>query len=151
MSRSSSPFHIQHIARPAHIERILVTVSNGRAFTPESIRLQLIQEGYQITLDGARRSLDLGAKLGIFDRSNHSAYKLTVCGQACRDLALYRREVYCDIMHFLLFATWEFGGHQDYWSWSYAKTCAILWSDSPAIKGRKTIWLMSRTSAESVV
>lgn len=147
MSKSSSPFHVQHIARPAHIECILVTVSNDQVFAPESIRLQLTQEGYQVTLDGTRRSLDLGAKLGIFDRSNRSAYKLTARGQACRNLALYRREVYCDVMHFLLFATWELGGHQDYWSWSYAKTCEILWRDRPVIKGRKTIF--GQLSAEA--
>ena len=147
MRKSSIPFHVQHIARPAHIERILVTVSKDQVFAPESMRLQLTQEGYQITLDGARRSLDLGAKLGIFDRLNRSAYELTVRGQACRNLALYQREVYCDIMHFLLFATWELGGHQDYWSWSYAKTCEILWSDSPAIKGRKAIF--GQLSAEA--
>ena len=140
MPKSPIPFHVQHIARPAHIERILITVSNDQVFTPEFIRLQLTQDEYQITLDGARRSLDLGAKLGIFDKSNRSTYALTAHGQTCRNLALYQHEVYCDVMHFLLFATWELGGHRDYWSWSYTKTCEILWRDSPTIKGRKTIF-----------
>ena len=107
MPRSPIPFHVQHIARPAHIERILGTVSDAQAFDPESTRLQLAQEGYSITLDGARRSLDMGAKLGIFHKSNRSTYTLTMRGQACRNLALYQRKVYCDVMHFLLFATWE--------------------------------------------
>ena len=77
--------------------------------------------------------------MGLFDKVDRSSYTLTVRGQACRNLALYQREVYCDVMHFLLFATWELGGHQDYWSWSYAKTCEIFWRDSPTIP-RKTIF-----------
>ncbi len=140
MSRSPIPFHVQHIARPAHIERILSIASDDQPLAPESTHLQLAQDGYQITLDGARRSLDMGGKLGIFEKVNRSSYTLTARGLACRNLALYRREVYCDVMHFLLFATWELDGHRDYWSWSYAKTCEILWRDKPAIKGRKTIF-----------
>jgi len=118
MPRSPVPFHVQHIARPAHIERILGIASDDQPFDPGSIRLQLAQEGYQVTLDGARRSLDMGGKLGLFEKVDRSSYTLTARGQACRSLALYRREVYCDVMHFLLFATWELGGHRDYWSWS---------------------------------
>ena len=147
MPRSQIPFHVQHIARPAHIERILGMVSNDQPFDPRSTRLQLVQDGYQITIDGARRSLDMGGKLGIFEKSNRSTYTLTARGWACRNLALYRREVYCDIMHFLLFAAWELGGHRDYWSWSYARTCEILWRDRPAIKGRKAIF--GQLSAEA--
>jgi len=140
MSRSPVPFHIQHIARPAYVERILSIASDNQPLDSESARLQLAQEGHRITLDGARRSLDMGAKLGLFEKSNRSDYALTARGQACRNLALYRHGVYSDVMHFLLFATWEFSGHQAYWSWSYARTCEILWRDRPAIKGRKTIF-----------
>ena len=147
MPRSQIPFHVQHIARPVHIERILGVVSDDRPFDAESIRLRLAQDGYPIAFDGARRSLDMGRKLGIFEKLNRSTYALTALGQACRRLTLYRREVYCDVMHFLLFATWELGGHQDYWSWSYAKTCEILWRDRPAIRGRKAIF--GQLSAEA--
>ena len=147
MPRSPVPFHVQHIARPAHIERILGIASDDQPFDPGSIRLQLAQEGYQVTLDGARRSLDMGGKLGLFEKVDRSSYTLTARGQACRSLALYRREVYCDVMHFLLFATWELGGHRDYWSWSYARTCEILWRDRPVIKGRKSIF--GQLSAEA--
>lgn len=71
----------------------------------------MAQEGYQITRDGARRSLDMGRKLGLLDKVDRSSYTLTARDQACRNLALYRREVYCDVVHFPLFATWELGGH----------------------------------------
>lgn len=147
MPRSQIPFHVQHIARPTHIERILGIVFDDQAFDAESVRLNLTQDGYSITRDGARRSLDMGKKLGIFEKSDSSTYTLTARGRACRNLALYRHEVYCDVMHFLLFATWELGGHQDYWSRSYAKTCEILWRDRPSIKGRKAIF--GQLSAEA--
>jgi len=107
----------------------------------------LTGEEYQVTLDGARRSLDLGGKLRIFEKSNRSTYALTARGQACRNLALFRREVYCDVMHFLLFATWELGGHRDYWSWSYARTCEIFWRDRPTIRNRKSVF--GQLSAEA--
>ncbi|HID64300.1 MAG TPA: hypothetical protein EYP49_16405 [Anaerolineae bacterium] len=147
MPRSPIPFHVQHIARPAHIERILGIASDDQSLDAESVRLSLTQDGHFITLDGARRSLDMGGKLRLFEKSNRSTYTLTARGRACRNLALYRREVYCDVMHFLLFATWELGGHQDYWSWSYAKTCEILWRDRPSIRGRKAVF--GQLSAEA--
>jgi len=147
MPRSQIPFHVQHIARPTHIERILGIASDDQPLDPEFTRLQLAQEGYQITHDGARRSLDTGGKLGLFEKLDRSSYTLTARGRACRNLALYRREVYCDVLHFLLFATWKLGGHQDYWSWSYAKTCEILWRDRPSIRGRKAVF--GQLSAEA--
>jgi len=140
MPEGQISFHIQHIARPMHIERILDIASNDQALYAESSHLCLTQDGYQITLDGARRSLNLGKKLGLFEKSDRSAYTLTERGQACRDLALYRREVYGEVMHFLLFATWEFRDHQDYWSWSYARVCENFWHDRPEIKSYKAIF-----------
>ena len=148
MPGSRVPFHIQHVARPTHIERILGIASDDQPLDAETTCLSLSQDGYSITLDGARRSLNLGEKLGLFEKQDRSTYNtLTKRGQACQNLALYRREVYWDVMHFLLFATWELGGHQDYWSWSYAKTCEILWRDRPSIRGRKTIF--GQLSAEA--
>ena len=82
MPKSSVPFHIQHIARPAHVERILNVASGNQPLDSNSVCLRLSQEGYQATLDGARRSLDMGAKLGLFGESHRSDYALTACGQA---------------------------------------------------------------------
>ena len=147
MPGSAVPFHLQHIARPAHVERLLGVARADQPLGPRSVHSELTRDGYQITYDGVRRSLDLGAKLGLFDRLERSTYVLTARGQACRNLALYRHEVYCDVMHFLLFATWEMGGHQGYWSWSYARTCEILWRSKPIIEGRKVIF--GQLSAEA--
>jgi hypothetical protein len=147
MPRSKTSFHIQQVARPTHVERILGITSNDQVFDADSTRLGLTRDGYRITLDGARRSLDLGKKLGLFEKSNRFAYALTARGQVCRDLALYRREVFSDVMHFLLFASWELRGHQDHWSWSYAKICEILWRDRPNIKPNKVIF--GQLSAEA--
>lgn len=148
MPRSTVPFHLQHIARPTHVERILGIASIDQPLDPQSTHSQLAQEGYQITYDGARRSLDMGAKLGLFEKPRQSTYILTARGRTCRNLALYRHEVYCDVMHFLLFATWELDGHQDYWSWSYARTCEILWRSRPIIEGRKAIFGQLSAGAE---
>lgn len=140
MPGNSIPFHIQHIARPAHIARILSTVSSSQLPPAKIAHLQLTEGGYAITLDGVRRSYDLGSKLGLFNKVDSSTYTMTSRGDACQNLALYRPEVYSDVMHFLLFAAWEMNGHQDYWSWSYARTCEIYWRDRPAIKDRKAFF-----------
>jgi len=147
MARSPIPFHVQHIATPARMQRILSIASDDQMFDAESVRLHLAQDGYSITLDAARRSLDMGKKLGLFERATRFTVVLTARGLACRSLALYRCEVYCEVMHFLLFATWELNGHQDYWSWSYAKLCEIFWRDRPKIERRKTIF--GQLSAEA--
>lgn len=147
MPRSQIPFHIQQSAQPAYIERILCIVSDDQAFDAGSLHPRLNQDGNPIPLSGASRSLQLGKKLGLFEKLDRSTYTLTTRGRACRNLALYRREVYCDVMHFLLFATWELGGQHDYWSWSYAKTCEILWRDRPSIQNRKIIF--GQLSAEA--
>lgn len=147
MPRSKTSFHIQQSAKLTHIERILAVASDDRGFDLQSMHLRLTRDGYQIPLSGARRSLEVGEKLGLFEKQNRSSYTLTARGRACRDLALYRREVFCDVVHFLLFATWELGGHRDYWSWSYAKICEILWRDKPTIEGSRVIF--GQLSAEA--
>jgi len=145
LPRSSIPFHIQQSAQPAYIEHILSIVSNDQVFDAESLRSG--QGTHQIPSSGISRSLQLGKKLGLFEKPDRSIYKLTARGRACRKLALFRREVYCDVMHFLLFATWELGGRRHYWSWSYAKTCEIFWHDKPSIRNRKAIF--GQLSAEA--
>jgi hypothetical protein len=141
MATKKTSFHIQHIARPRYVRDILSIASDDQSLDADSVHVQLTQEGHQITYDGVRRSLNLGAKLGLFEQErDRSIYTLTARGCACRNLALYRREVYWDVMHFLLFATWELDGHKDYWSWSYANICSMLWRDRPTIKNRKTLF-----------
>lgn len=140
MPSNSILFHIHHVARPERIEHILLALSDDQSFDAESVRLYLGENGYSITHDAARRSLDMGSKLGLFTKSDRASYALTARGQACRNLARFRHDVYCDVMHFLLFASWELGKHQDYWSWSYRRVCEIFWRDSPSIQARKVIF-----------
>lgn len=134
-------FHVQHKARIEHIERILETATENQPLDVKALYASLLQAGYEITIDGVSRSLNLAMKLGILNRAGaSSAYQLTERGLACRSLALYRRDVFWDVAHFLLFATWELGGHCDYWSWSYARVCEILWQTRPEIEDRKRIF-----------
>ena len=147
MSRSSVPFHVQHLASPDRIERILSIAPDAEPFDAASIRSHLLQDSYSVTLDATRRSLDMGAKLGLFQKQDRSAYTLTMRGQACQNLAQFRREVYCDVMHFLLYATWDLSKQRDYWSWSYAKVCEIFWRDKPRLENRKAIF--GRLSSEA--
>ena len=69
----------------AYIERILGIVSNDQSFNTESSHLRLTQDGHQIAFDGVRRSLNLGAKLGLFEKSGRSAYTLVASITALLD------------------------------------------------------------------
>jgi hypothetical protein len=140
VSRSGVPFHIQQVARPEWLELVLSIPFDGKTLDAHTMYLRVTQEGHPITLNAVQRSLDLGKKLGLFERIKRISYVLTDRGQACRNLALYHREEYCDAMHFLLFSTWALNGQRDYWSWSYAKTCEILWRDRPTVKSRQAIF-----------
>lgn len=154
MPRSAVPFHVQHIARPAHIEHILEIAPNDQPLEANSARLWLAQSGYSLTLDATRRSLDWASKLGLLKKettfqtvARRVHYVLTPLGQACRSLAMYRREVYSDIIHYLSFTAWELKGHHDYWSWSYARLCEIFYRDMPRIERQKAVF--GRLSAEA--
>jgi hypothetical protein len=140
MSQNTSSFHIQHIARPVHLERILGIVTNKQPFDTNLLHNLLTEDRYNVTYDGVRRSLDLGAKLGIFSKGDSSVYSLTSRGGACQKLALYRRDVYYDVMHFILFATWKLDRREEYWSWSYQKICELFWRAKPEIVGQRNVF-----------
>jgi hypothetical protein len=133
-------FHLQHVARPEHLERILGVISKEPHDNVADIHLRLSQSGYSVTYDGVRRSLDVGAKLSLVEKKGASLYLLTDRGRALQSLALYRREVYCDVIHFFLFATWELEGNQSYWSWSYSKICELFWDNRPEIESRRIMF-----------
>lgn len=140
MSRSQVPFHVQHIARPTHVERVLLRTEPDQLLAAQSLHRGLLQDGYDATFDAVRRSLDLGSKLGLFQKHSRSGYLLAPRGVACKNLAQFRPEVYSDVMHFLLYGTWEMTGHREYWSWSYATVCKIMWRDRPSVGDRRDIF-----------
>lgn len=133
-------FHLQHVARPEHLERILGVTLIDIPISPTSIQFKLKQSGYSVTYDGVRRSLDIGAKLKLFNRNAPSSYLLTDRGRELQILAQYRREVYCDVIHFLLFATWELDDYENYWSWSYSRICQLFWDNHPEIENRRIMF-----------
>lgn len=143
-------FHIRQDVQPVYIQRILEIISEGDIVEAKSAHLNLSEAGYTVPLDGVRRSLDMSKKLGLLEQSQRFAYTLTSRGIVCRHLSLYRHEIYSDVMHFLLFASWQLNGQKDYWSWSYAKTCEILWRSRPHIPQRSVVFanLWAEATAE---
>lgn len=133
-------FHLQHVARPEHLERILGAIVKDSPFDTADLHFKLGESGYKVTYDGIRRTLDLGAKLRLFEKKGTSSYFLTDKGRALQSLALYRREVYYDVIHFLLFATWELEGNLSYWSWSYSKICELFWDNHPEVENRRIMF-----------
>jgi len=131
MSNNKITFHIQRAAKPRILESILCIVRNEEYFDATLITNSLNNEGIDIDRNSANRSLNLGVKLGIFKKADKFSYVLTPRGLSCRNFAIYRKDVYHDLIHYLMFATWEIGGGNDYWSWSYVKICEILWDSRP--------------------
>lgn len=140
MQTQKSSFHLQHVARPEHLERILGVIYKDTSDNVADIHIRLKQGGYSVTYDGVRRSLDIGAKLRLLEKTGASSYSLTDRGKALQSLALYRREVFYDVIHFLLFATWELEGDQNYWSWSYSKICELFWDNHPEVDSRRIMF-----------
>src|SRR5687768_16226790 len=100
MANDKTSFHLQHTARPEHIENILIAIAENETFDVDIIYSKLISVNYQIKRDsGVSRSFDLCKKLGLFDKvSKQTDYHLTGLGQACRKLALYRRDIFYDVL-----------------------------------------------------
>ena len=140
MPKQRNTFHIQQVARPEHLERILGIMPVGNPLDLGSIHFELIQDGYSVTYDGVRRSIDIGSKLCLMAKAGPSSYLLTNRGKAIKSLALYHREVYCDIIHFLFFSAWELQGNHNYWSWSYSKICELFWDNRPEIENHSTMF-----------
>ena len=65
MSRNPVPFHIQRIARPIHVERILSIASDNQPLDSESAPLQLAQEGYNDKLVASHEREWLSVELAL--------------------------------------------------------------------------------------
>ena len=100
----------------------------------------LLEEGYEINRDGVARTLNLGTKTGLFEKVGTNFYKLTVRGCACKSLVFFRKDVYYDVIHYLMFASWVLNNHTDYWSWSYRKICEEFWRSRPERTSSKEIF-----------
>jgi hypothetical protein len=104
------------------------------------VELALVNEGEKVIKGNVQRTLDVANKLGIVSKSSASKYKIEGLGVVLKKLALYKHDVYSDVIHFLFYAIWELRNHQDYWSWSYARICDLYWQNRPEIVNRSTMF-----------
>ena len=133
-------FHIQHNAKPNYLERILSYASQTDFFDAGQAELDLANEGEIVIKGGVQRTLDVANKLGLITKITTSKYKIEALGLVLGKLALYKHDVYSDVIHYLFYALWEINNHQDYWSWSYSKICDLYWQNRPEIANRSAMF-----------
>jgi hypothetical protein len=124
-------FHIQHNAKPIYLEKILGSANQDSFIDATQVELDYAREGEYVNKGYIQRTLDLAHKLGIVTKSSASKYKIESLGLVLKKLALYKHDVYSDVIHYLFYALWELRKHQDYWSWSYSKICDQYWQNRP--------------------
>lgn len=133
-------FHIQHNAKPIYLERILGSASQDGFIDASQAELDLANEGEDVIKGGVQRTLDVANKLGVITKTKTSKYKIETLGLVLKRLALYKHDVYSDVIHYLFYALWELHNNQDYWSWSYSKICDLFWENRPEIGNRSTMF-----------
>jgi hypothetical protein len=133
-------FHIQHNAKPFYLERILSRASQGDFIDARQVELDLANEGEVVIKGGVQRTLDVANKLGLITKITTLKYKIEASGLILNKLALYKHDVYHDVIHYLFYAHWEINNHKDYWSWSYSRICDLYWQNRPEIANRSAMF-----------
>ena len=133
-------FHIQHNAKPIYLEKILSSASQDGSVDAAQVELELVNDGVEIKKGNVQRTLDIANKLGIVEKSSASKYKIVSLGLFLKKMALYKHDIYSDVIHFLFYTLWELGNHQDYWSWSYSRICDLFWQNRPNKPNNSTMF-----------
>lgn len=126
---------------------MLLLMGSERSWTRERILSGLARDGYQPGRSWFR-AIDLAKKMGLMEDSVDRGLQLTQRGKVCRDLANFRPAVCADIMHYILYTTWQPGGMRDYWSWSYRQICEAIWRARPRLDEPKVVFAQVQAEAE---
>lgn len=128
-------FHVEHNVRPANVVALLHELS---PFVGE-VRAQLLDElaaaGHKINPHYLFWSLKVLRSLGLTDYAEKTdAWQLTRRGAYLRALAEWNQPAFHDIMHYLYYASWNFGNQEaSGFSWTYQTVSNLLWERRPTI------------------
>jgi len=128
---SKISFHIQQTANPIYLEKIICNFDQNTLIDRETVELSIQRDGIELSKGGVQRTINLALKMGILSKTRNTKYKFESLGIVLRKMALFKHDVYSDLIHFLLYSRWEYNNHQDYWSWSYSKICEMIWNNCP--------------------
>jgi len=124
-------FHVEHNVTPEHVSAILHCLEAQSLVSEESVLSALAARSHRIHPDHLRRNLVVLEVLGLVEEETRF-YRLSDWGEAARRLATFHRGVFFDLVHFLLYSSWD--RRQIYWSWTYQTVCQLLWEARPRIE-----------------
>ena len=148
---SRKKFHVDHDVRPGHVTAVLRQLS---PFVGD-VRTQLLQDlatsGHTINPHYLFWNLKVLRALGLTDMDEKTeSWRLTKRGVYLRALAEYNPQTFYDMMHYLYYASWNFGDQETAsFSWTYQTVCNLLWDRRPTVINGKVLAAEVRDRAQS--
>jgi hypothetical protein len=133
---SKPTFHVRHNARPDLVQAFLELVSEYPDADDESlIAYGAAQSSYiGTTVNSAQNMRENAAQylrdFGVLERGQN---RLTVQGEWLCNILFSKPALFAELMHYFFYSTWRPSNpEQNCFSWSYATTTNLLWSQAEA-------------------
>lgn len=127
--------HVDHDVRPVHVTAVLTHMSPFVGDTRPQLLADLAAGGYTINPHHLFWNLKVLRVLGLTDVDEKTElWRLTRRGVYLRALASWNLPTFYDMMHYLYYATWDFGDQETAgFSWTYRTVANLLWQRRPSI------------------
>lgn len=134
-------FHVDHDVRPAHVTAILRQLSPFVGEVRGQLLNDLAANEHKINPHYLFWNLKIMRVLRLTDMDEKSeAWRLTPRGVYLRVLAEWNLPAFNDMMHYLYYASWNFGDQEmATFSWTYQTVCNLLWERRPAVIDGKAL------------
>lgn len=128
-------FHVDHDVRPVHVVAILKQLSPFVGDVRAQLLTDLAAGGHSINPHYLFWNLKVLRILGLTDMDEKAeSWRLTRRGVYLRALAEWNQRIFFDMMHYLYYASWNFGDQEiTTFSWTYQTVCNLLWHRRPTV------------------
>lgn len=128
-------FHVDHDVRPVHVTAVLTHMSPFVGDTRPQLLADLAADSYTINPHHLFWNLKVLRVLGLTDVDEKTElWRLTRRGVYLRALAAWNLPTFYDMMHYLYYATWDFGDKDAAgFSWTYRTVANLLWQRRPTV------------------
>ena len=143
-------FHVDHDVRPVHVAAVLTHMSPFVGDTRAQLLADLAADNYTINPHHLFWNLKVLRVLGLTDVDEKTElWRLTRRGVYLRALASWNLPTFHDMMHYLYYATWDFGDKDAAgFSWTYRTVTNLLWQRRPTVIDGKALAVEVRELAE---
>ena len=128
-------FHVDHDVRPVHVMAVLQQMSPFVGDVRAQLLTDLAEGGYSINPHHLFWNLKVLRTLGLTDVDEKTeSWRLTKRGVYLRALAAWDPRTFYDMMHYLYYASWDFGDSEAAtFSWTYQTVANSLWQRRPTV------------------